>query len=513
MLATKLKENGMKIMQIDTRQGRVEAEATEALVLTHCEGEALSKQDAALLDKILGGALHELLRSKEFEGKSNEVVLLHTQGKIPAKRLILAGLGKRKDLGLDQIRQAMGYAVKRVRQAKVGSFAVSLPSVAPRGASLVEVAQVMAEGAILGSYQFNVYRSEEPTNKDLVAMSILAGQQAQVRQVAEGIKRGVATAEATVFVRDLCNHPSNVMTPTKIASEAKTLAKDAGVSLKILEQKDMEKLGMGALLGVAKGSHEPPKFIILQYHGAKKKDERPVVFVGKTITFDTGGISLKPAENMEQMKADMTGGAEVLAAIRAAARLKLPLNLVSILPVAENMPGGRAMRPGDVVKTLSGKTVEVQNTDAEGRLILSDGLAYATRFKPAALIDIATLTGACVVALGQFAIGMFGTDAKLKDAVRKAGLRAGERVWEMPLWDEYFEQLRSEVADMRNIGGRGGGMITAALFLSKFVGDCPWVHLDIASTDWSERERAYIPKGPTGIGTRLLIQYLIDRSL
>jgi leucyl aminopeptidase len=216
---------------------------------------------------------------------------------------------------------------------------------------------------------------------------------------------------------------------------------------------------------------------------------------------------------MEQMKADMTGGAEVLAAIRAAARLKLPLNLISILPVAENMPGGRAMRPGDVVRTLSGKTVEVQNTDAEGRLILSDGLAYATRFKPAALIDIATLTGACVVALGQFAIGMFGTDVRLKEAVRKAGLRAGERVWEMPLWDEYFEQLKSDVADMRNIGGRGGGMITAALFLSKFVGDCPWVHLDIASTDWSERERAYIPKGPTGIGTRLLIQYLIDRAL
>jgi leucyl aminopeptidase len=275
----------------------------------------------------------------------------------------------------------------------------------------------------------------------------------------------------------------------------------------------MEQLGMGALLGVARGSHEPPKFIILEYNGTKKKDERPVVLVGKTITFDTGGISLKPAENMEHMKADMTGGAEVLASMRAAARLKLPLRLISILPAAENMPGGRAMKPGDIVKTLSGKTVEVQNTDAEGRLILSDALAYAQRYKPAALIDIATLTGACVVALGQFAIGMFGTDGKLKDAVRKAGFRAGERVWEMPLWDEYFEQLKSDVADMRNIGGRGGGMITAALFLSKFVGDCPWIHLDIASTDWSERERAYIPKGPTGIGTRLLIQCLIDRSL
>jgi len=503
----------MNIMRIDAKQGRVETEATEALVLAQYEGEALSKEDAAVLDKTLGGALRELLRSKEFEGKANEVVLFHTQGKIPAKRLILVGLGKKKDAGLDQIRQAMGYAAKRVRRAKAGSFTVAVPSVTPRGASMVEVAQVIAEGAILGSYHFTVYRSDGPTNKDIAAMSVLAPQLGQLRQLVEGIRRGVATAEATVFVRDLCNHPSNVMTPTKIASEAKALAKETGVSLKILEQKEMEVLGMGALLGVAKGSHEPPKFIILQYHGAKKKDDRPVVLVGKTITFDTGGISLKPAENMEQMKADMTGGAEVLACVRAAARLKLPLDLIGILPVAENMPGGRAMRPGDVVKTLSGKTVEVQNTDAEGRLILSDGLAYATRFKPAALIDIATLTGACVVALGQFAIGMFGTDAKLKNAVRKAGLRAGERVWEMPLWEEYFEQLRSDVADMRNIGGRGGGMITAALFLSKFVGDCPWVHLDIASTDWSERERAYIPKGPTGTGTRLLIQYLMDRSL
>lgn len=503
----------MKIMQVDTKQGRVETEATDAIVLTHCEGEAFAKQDAAVMDKALGGALTELLHSKEFEGKANEVVLFHTQGKVPAKRLILVGLGKKKDVGLDQIRQAMGHAAKRVRQAKAGSFTVGLPSVMPRGASAVDVAQVMAEGAILGSYQFDVYRSEGPTNKDVAAMLVLAPQKGRLRQLAEGIRRGVATAEATVFVRDLCNHPSNVMTPTKIANEAKAIAKETGVSLKILERKEMEELGMGALLGVAKGSHEPPKFIILQYHGAKKKDDRPVVLVGKTITFDTGGISLKPSENMEQMKADMTGGAEVLAAIRASARLKLPLNLISILPAAENMPGGRAMRPGDVVKTLSGKTVEVQNTDAEGRLILSDGLAYATRFKPAALIDIATLTGACVVALGQFAIGMFGTDAKLKESVRKAGLRAGERVWEMPLWDEYFEQLRSDVADMRNIGGRGGGMITAALFLSKFVGDCPWVHLDIASTDWSERERAYIPKGPTGIGTRLLIQYLMDRTL
>ncbi|MBX3318734.1 MAG: leucyl aminopeptidase [Nitrospira sp.] len=503
----------MNIMRIRPKQGHVDTETADTLVLLHCEGEGLSAEDAAVLDRSLDGALRDLLHSKEFEGKANEVVLFHTHGKIPAKRLILVGLGKRDNAGLDQFRQAMGYAVKRVRGAKSRAFVVAFPSLTPRGASPLDVAQAMAEGAILGSYQFTAYRSDASANNELTAMTVLISHNSDLGQISEGIRRGVATAEATVFVRDLSNHPSNVMTPTRIAHEAKTVAKETRIRLKILEQKDMERLGMGALLGVAKGSHEPPKFIILEYHGAKRKDERPVVLVGKTITFDTGGISLKPSENMEHMKADMTGGAEVLATIRAAARLKLPLNLISILPVAENMPGGRAMRPGDVVKTLSGKTVEVQNTDAEGRLILSDGLAYASRFKPAALIDIATLTGACVVALGQFAIGMFGTDTKLKDAVRQSGLRAGERVWEMPLWEEYFEQLRSDVADMRNIGGRGGGMITAALFLSKFVGDYPWVHLDIASTDWSERERAYIPKGPTGIGTRLLIQFLIDRSL
>ena len=503
----------MNTLRVHAKQGRVDTDRTEALVILLCEDEPLSTADRAVLDRALGGTLRELQQSREFEGKAHEVVLLHTHGKLPAKRLILAGLGKQAQLGLDQIRQAMGYAVKRVRQAKAGSFTISLPNAIPRGASMSDLSQTLTEGAILGSYQFMAYRSETPASKGVTSMTILVSQKSQLSPISEGIRRGIATAEATVFVRDLCNHPSNVMTPTKIASEARAVAKDTGVGIKILEQKEMERLGMGALLGVARGSHEPPKFIILQYHASKKKNDPPVVLVGKTITFDTGGISLKPAENMEQMKADMTGGAEVLATVRAAARLKLPLNLIGILPVAENMPGGRAMRPGDVVTTLSGKTVEVQNTDAEGRLILSDGLAYATRFKPAALIDVATLTGACVVALGQFAIGMFGTDAKLKEAITLAGLRAGERVWEMPLWEEYFEQLRSDVADMRNIGGRGGGMITAALFLSKFVGDYPWVHLDIASTDWSERERAYIPKGPTGIGTRLLIQFLINRSL
>ena len=503
----------MKIMHIAVTAGLAATEQTELLVLFHCEDQGHWGEEAASIDKATGGALSDLLKSKEFEGKAAETVVFHTQRKIPAARVLLVGLGKKASLGLDSIRQAMGYAVKRVRQTKAASFTAAIPPVTPSGSAAIEIAQAMTEGAVLGDYQFTAYRRDGAGGHPVKALTLLTPQKSDVRSLSEGVRRGTATAEAAVFVRDLCNHPSNVMTPTKIAQEAKSIARETRVSLRILEQRDMEKLGMGALLGVARGSHEPPKFIILEYRGSRKKEDRPVVLVGKTITFDTGGISLKPSENMERMKADMTGGAEVLATVRAAARLKLPLNVVGILPATENMPGGRAMKPGDIVTTLSGKTVEVQNTDAEGRLILSDGLAYATRYKPSALIDIATLTGACVVALGQFAIGMFGTDDTLKESIRNAGVRAGERVWEMPLWDEYFEQLKSDVADMRNIGGRGGGMITAALFLSQFAGGCPWVHLDIASTDWSERERAYIPKGPTGIGTRLLIQYLMDRSL
>jgi leucyl aminopeptidase len=268
----------------------------------------------------------------------------------------------------------------------------------------------------------------------------------------------------------------------------------------------MERLGMGALLGVARGSQEPPKFIILEYNGAKKKDERPVVLVGKTITFDTGGISLKPAENMEHMKADMTGGAEVLASIRAAARLKLPLRLISILPVAENMPGGRAMKPGDIVKTLSGKTVEVQNTDAEGRLILADALTYARQQGCTHLVDAATLTGAVVVALGHLRAGLFANDDGLRDRVLQASQDEGERMWAMPLDDDYKEYLKSAFADLGNVGGRAGGAVTAAIFLKEFADPTPWVHLDIAGTAWLDESKPFLAKGPSGLPVRTLVR-------
>ena len=499
-------------MKCQVKEGHLAQEATDVLVISGYEDETTLPKPQQALDDALGGQLRELRNTGEFSGNNQQSVLIHTRGALPAKRVLWLGLGKKNDVTLDRVRQAMGTAAKKVRQTGAHAFSAPVFGTDTLTAPAAAIAQAMVEGAILGGYRFTHYRSDnEEPSKDVRTMTVLANRANQGSEMKTGVRRGEVSANATSFARDLCNHPANVMTPARVVQEAQNIAKDFRVKLTVLERKEQQKLGMGGMLGVSRGSEEPPKFIMVNYAGGKKK-ERPIVLVGKTVTFDSGGISLKPSENMEQMKADMTGGAEVLGTVRAAAQLRLPLNVVGILPATENMPGGRATKPGDILRMLNGKTVEVQNTDAEGRLILADGLAYAARLNPQCIIDVATLTGACIVALGQFAIGMLGNDDALKADVRKAGDQAGERVWEMPLWEEYFEQLKSDVADLRNIGGRGGGMITAGVFLSKFVGDCPWVHLDVASTDWSTSERPYISKGPTAIGTRLLVQWLINRS-
>ena len=499
-------------MKCQVKEGAIAQEATDVLVLGVYEDENTLPGTHQALDHALDGQLRELRNTREFSGKNQQSALIHTRKALPAKRILLLGLGKKDEVTLDRVRQAMGTAFKKVRQTGAHTFSAPVFGTDTLKAPASDIAQAMVEGAMLGGYRFTHYQSnDDEPSKNVRTMTLLASRANQVSGMKTGVRRGESSANATWLARDLCNHPANVMTPSRVVQEAQKIAKDFSVKVTVLERKDQQKLGMGGMLGVARGSQEAPKFIVLEYSGGKKKD-RPVALVGKTITFDSGGISLKPSENMEQMKADMTGGAEVLGAVRAAAQLRLPVNVVGILPATENMPGGRATKPGDILRMLNGKTVEVQNTDAEGRLVLADGLAYAARFNPRCIVDIATLTGACIVALGQFAIGMLGNDDALKADLKKAGEQAGERVWEMPLWEEYFEQLKSDVADMRNIGGRGGGMITAGMFLSKFVGDCPWVHLDIASTDWSSSERPYISKGPTAIGTRLLVQWLINRS-
>jgi leucyl aminopeptidase len=510
-------------MEIAVVSGRLEDQASDALLLSHWEGEHKLLPQAAVIDAILRGRLSALLKSGEFSGRLCQISILHVapEERLPAKRVVLVGLGKRGQASLEKLRRASGTAAKAIRDLGAGTFsspihAVTIPANAETrkagpAISLPEAVQGMVEGALLGLYRFDVYRTEQVDGgkKSLRRMTIVVDR--EIKPLVERAARwGQVAAEATVFVRDLCNHPANIVTPTFMANEAKKIAKDRRVRCRILNRPDMERLGMGAMLGVARGSHEPPKFITLEYRGGPR-GARPIALVGKTVTFDSGGISIKPAENMEQMKADMTGGAAVLAAIRASARLKLPLNILGVIPATENMPGGSATKPGDILTSLSGKTIEVINTDAEGRLILADGLSYATRYHPEVLVDIATLTGACVVALGNVAIGVLGNNPALIEELKAAGEQSGERAWQLPLWDDYYDLIKSDVADMKNTGGRPGGTITAAAFLSKFVGDSVWAHLDIASTDWSDRERALTTKGATGVGARLLIQFLRNR--
>ncbi|MFQ5771006.1 MAG: leucyl aminopeptidase, partial [bacterium] len=328
-------------------------------------------------------------------------------------------------------------------------------------------------------------------------------------EVQKGIQWGKVVSEAANFTRDLQNHPGNWITPTRLAEIARETAKEGGLKCDVLVKEDMEELRMGALLGVAQGSVEPPKFIVLE-HNSGKANIDTIVFVGKGITFDSGGISIKPSEKMEEMKFDMSGGAAVMGALKACAQLDIPLHVVGLIPATENLPGGHSMKPGDILRTSSGKTIEIINTDAEGRLILADALDYAKRYQPRAVVDLATLTGACVVALGHYATGLFGKDSNLLSRLKQAGEKTGERLWELPLWEAYDEDIKSDYADVKNSAGRWGGAITAAAFLAKFADGYPWAHLDIAGTAWSDKELAYVPKGGTGLGVRLMLQFLRD---
>jgi leucyl aminopeptidase len=355
---------------------------------------------------------------------------------------------------------------------------------------------------MLGLYDFNKYKAEKQSiNRELESITILA-------KVTEGLKSEIKWTETVTssvfFARDLINTPANDMTPSHLARAALSLRKRS-LSVRILEKQDAKRLGMGAYLSVVKGSVEAPKFVVLRYRGTRGA---PLVLIGKAITFDSGGISLKPAEAMEKMKYDMAGGAVVLGVMKAAAEAKLPINLIGILPATENLPSGSASKPGDVVTSIDKKTIEIVNTDAEGRLVLADAMGYAKRFKPRAIIDIATLTGACLITFGNEAIALMGNDRNLIENMKKSGENTYERVWEMPLFEEYREYLKSDIADIRNIGSRNGSLVTSAYFLYEFAGQVPWIHLDIAGTAWVEKERPYMPKGATGIGVRLLLDLI-----
>jgi leucyl aminopeptidase len=499
-------------MEVTVKAGGLDKEAVDAIVLMLYEGAKAPQGSAAMIDKALDGAITALLQEDEFAGKFKQQSVLHTQGRLKAKKVVLTGLGKPEKLTTDALRQAAGSAASYSRGLRAGTIAVTIDGTERMQLAPSDVAQAIVEGMVLGLYRFDKFKTEENDRKDVTALTILVNNRQQIKAVQHGAAIGRILGDSANFARSLVNHPSNEMTPSILAEQARQMAKECDLKCEVLDRKDIEKLGMGLLLGVSQGSDQPPKFIILEHRGGKR-GQGTIVFVGKGITFDSGGISIKPADGMERMKYDMSGGAAVIGALRAVALLKIPQHVIGLIPATENLPSGRATKPGDVHRAMNGKTAEIVNTDAEGRLILGDALAYAARYKPMACIDLATLTGACVVALGHEAIGMMGNvqGEALMDRLRKAGISTGERVWQLPLWDEYLEHVKSDVADVKNVGmGRAAGSIAGAAFLVKFVDGYPWVHLDIAGTAWADREQPYKPKGGTGVGVRLLTQMLLD---
>ncbi len=494
------------MLDIDVDDGNILKKNYELLVLGIFQGEeihGLSK----VIDKSFDGAISKLLCTTEFEGKPEQISLIHTHEKISIKRILLVGLGKREEFDGEVIRIASGKTARFTKDLGVKSYTYSILGDSEKIA-LSSIVENIVVGCELALYEFDRYKTEEITDKKINRVTIFAEVPESIEEIKRSITSSKIICEGVSLARDLSNTPSSDATPAQIAEEAKLIAKVNRMNCMVLETKEMTELCMAGILNVARGSVATPVIVILEYNGGG--EDRPIVLIGKGITFDSGGISLKPSEKMEEMKHDKSGAASVIATLQTASQLKLPLNLIGILPLTENMPSGSAYKPGDVLRMSNGKTVEIISTDAEGRLIMADALAYASKYKPQATIDIATLTGACIIALGGVATGLLGNDEDLKRKLLLAGKTTGERVWELPLWDDYKKQLKSEVADMKNVGGKPAGTITAASFLSNFV-DYPWVHLDIAGTAWTQDgfpEKPYFPKGATGIGVRLLTEVL-----
>ncbi len=488
-------------MNIAVEQGEVQKKADAAVIVNLFEGVRPAGATGAA-DKTLGGQIRTAIGHGDFAGKRNELLLLYGGKGVAAKRVLVVGLGPRKSFNLEVVREAAGTAARRLQKMGLRSASTILHGAGAGKLKAEQVAEAIAEASILACYRFDAFKTKEKSKPILKKLTIVEFDRRLVTSVRRGARMGRKIAEATCVARDLANLPGNTATPTYLARTARSIARRHGLSCQVLDETRMRRLGMGALLAVSQGSAEKAQFIVLEHN--KRAAGKPLVFVGKGVTFDSGGVSIKPGGGMEDMKFDMCGAAAVIGAMQAVGALKLPGRVIGIVPATENLLDGESFKPGDIVTTLSGKTIEIQNTDAEGRLILADALAYAARFKPAAVVDLATLTGACVVALGHHVSGMMGNDDDLAEKVKAAGEATAERVWPLPLWDEYRRQIRSDYADMKNTGGRGGGAITAAALLAEFSEDYPWVHLDIAGTAWSSRTRPYIPKGGVGIGVRLL---------
>jgi leucyl aminopeptidase len=444
----------------------------------------------------------DLLDAGEITGKPLEMLLLHHVPGVAATRVLLAGAGKPEKFDPAEMRKLAGAAVRHLKSKSVKSVAMAL------GAehATADFAGAAVEGAILGDYEPDRYKTDDGDKKSVDRFTLVA----EGAALEDAVTRGRIVAEAQNFARTLVNEPANLLTPSKVVEAARSMASEYQLECQVLDFEQMELLGMGALLGVARGSAEPPALIVIRYKPEAAKTSSHLGLVGKGVTFDSGGISIKPADGMEKMKYDMAGGAAMLGAMQAIAQLKPAIAVTAFIPCVENMPGSRAQRPGDIVTAMSGKTVEVINTDAEGRLILADALTYARKQGCTHLVDAATLTGAVVVALGHLNVGLFANDDGMRDRVLHAAKSAGERMWPMPLEDDYKEYLKSAFADLANVGGRWGGAITAAIFLKEFAEDTPWVHLDIAGTAWLDESKPFLAKGPTGLPVRTLVRLAMD---
>jgi leucyl aminopeptidase len=491
----------MKVEVVARALSEVQA---DALVVGLPSGLKALPERLAALDQLTGGQVKAVLDAEGFQAKPAQVTHLHTAGRLGTARVIVVGLGPLNDVTAEILRRAAAAGLRRARDLGARHVAVDLQDerlpARARGQALVE-------GAILGTYTFDRYKREK-NGKAVDRLTVVASDEPASRDTAEGARRGEVFGAAAVFARDLINMPANEVHPTHLAKVAGRIAREARLRLRVYDRAQCARLGMGAFLAVAAGSQQPPRFIHLTY-APRGRPARRVALIGKGVTFDAGGLDLKSADGMLRMKDDMSGAAAVLGIMKVLPLLKARVEVHGLIAATENMPSGSAFRPGDVLRAMNGTTIEVGNTDAEGRLTLADALSYARdRVEPDEIIDVATLTGACVVALGPLCAGLFASDQALADRLLAAAQQAGERLWQMPLIDEYRDHLKSEVADLNNVGPRGGGAITAGLFLREFAGSTPWAHLDIAGPAFSEKDLPLAPKGATGVAVRTLLTYL-----
>jgi leucyl aminopeptidase len=495
-------------MKIEVEAGDIRESSAGAIVVNLFQGVTAPRGATGAVDSALDGAISRLIEAGDIKGKKGELTLIHTVGKLPSPKVIVAGLGKSEKFDIEAVRRTAAGVARFARRSGARTLATIVHGAGIGGLDPEACAEAVVEGSLLGAYRFLKHKQPDEDRRDLDGLTIVEHDAGRLEAFKAAALRGEILATATNVARDMANEPANHLTPSDLAARALELAADAGLQIEVRDRDWMEDKGMGALMGVASGSIQPPKFIVMRHEGG---GEGTLAIVGKGITFDSGGISIKPALKMEEMKGDMTGGAAVIAALWAIGKLGLPLNVVGIVPATENLPSGSALKPGDVLRAMNGKTIEVINTDAEGRLVLADGLSYAVEIGSTEILDIATLTGAATYALGPYAAGVMGNERGLEEKVVAAGRAAGEHFWPMPMFEDYDDLIKSDVADVKNTGGPPAGMTTAARFLRKFVGDRPWAHLDIASVDVATKDQGVITKGATAYGVRTLIHYARQR--